>query len=216
MKNTSSFPSRVPRYLRVLSWVLANVALLPCLLWYPLTAGFYGTSFPWLVAPALRFVGALFGGDFTPALAIAFILAYSAAVGEGCLIGIAWAARHRWTRDWIWGLLSLCILIGVQIVAARNFLFGLFSLIGLVALCGQGLGRRHLLLVFALLTGVGLLAFFTGAIGQFLTAESSPSAASPTLFDWVIVIFLEVVVPICLLLSSAALAARRMHRSLQD
>jgi hypothetical protein len=197
-------------------WIGLNLPLLMCLLWYPLTIGFYGTSFSWLGRALLRSLGLFSGGIVPSGLFALFALVYSIAIMEGCLVGMAWAARRRWIRGRLWEILFLGIVLGLQIAEVHTLLFGLFALIGLVALCSQGLGRRHLFLVFTLLVVVGLLAFCIGATGAFLTAVVGPSSDSLTFLDWVVVISLEIIIPLCLLIGSAILSARHMRRALQD
>jgi magnesium-transporting ATPase (P-type) len=134
----------------VIVWLMRNAPLLLCLLWYPMTIGYYGVSHFELMEPALRSMSRLLGWDLlvTSALTM-FILVYSVTVVEGWLVGIAWAARRRWTDNWLWRVLMLGIVVGLSATAANTTFFSLFSLLGLLALCSQGLTMRHVPLILA-------------------------------------------------------------------
>jgi hypothetical protein len=179
---------------RIIGWLMRNAPLLVCLVWYPMTIGYYGVSHPGLVEPLLYSVSRLLTSDLLIIATLAtFSLVYLVAVAEGCLMGVAWSLRHQWTRDWINLALVFVIMLGMYLTANDPALFGLLSLMELLAAQGQGLSFWYLLLALLL---IGLLAFFVGACGQVMTSLAARSPASPpTLVTWIISIFFVLVIP---------------------
>ncbi len=94
MKQYPPVLSRIFQLWGVIVWLATNAVLFVCLVWYPMTVGWYGISFPGLVEPVLYHMSRLVGWPLPVTATLSmFILEYSIAAAEGCLVGVAWAAR---------------------------------------------------------------------------------------------------------------------------